>query len=66
LIAYALFLLVGYHLFRDWLAIRRVAVWFVLGTALSVLNGLAWLVVAPEQRRFVAPGVYVWSRWLVF
>src|SRR5882762_6548052 len=59
LIAYALFLLVGYHLFRDWLAIRRVAVWFVLGTALSVLNGLAWLVVGPEQRRFVAPGVYV-------
>jgi O-antigen ligase len=59
LIAYALFLLVGYHLFRDWQAIRRVAIWFVLGTALSVLNGLAWLVVAPEQRRFVAPGVYV-------
>jgi O-antigen ligase len=59
LIAYALFLLVGYHLFRDWLAIRRVVVWFVLGTALSVLNGLAWLVAAPEQRRFIAPGVYI-------
>ena len=59
LIAYVLFLLVGYHLFRGWLAIRRVAVWFVLGAALSVLNGLAWLVVAPDQRRFVAPGVYV-------
>src|SRR6267143_4878627 len=59
LIAYALFLLVGYHLLRGWLAIRRAAVWFVLGTALSVLNGLAWLVVAPDQRRFVAPGVYI-------
>jgi len=59
LIAYALFLLVGFHLFRDWLAIRRVAVWFALGTALSVLNGLAWLVAVPEQRRFIAPGVYV-------
>jgi O-antigen ligase len=59
LIAYALFLLIGFHLFRDWLAIRRVAVWFVLGSALSVLNGLAWLVVAPEQRRFVLPGIYV-------
>ncbi|HTF24326.1 MAG TPA: O-antigen ligase family protein [Candidatus Limnocylindria bacterium] len=59
LIGYALFLLVGYHLFSGWLAIRRVAAWFLLGTALSVLNGLAWLVVAPEQRRFVAPGVYV-------
>ncbi len=59
LVGYSLFLLVGYHLFGSWLAIRRVAVWFVLGTALSVLNGLAWLAVAPEQRRFVAPGVYV-------
>jgi O-antigen ligase len=59
LIAYALFLLVGFHLFRDWLAIKRAAVWFVLGTGLSVLNGLAWLVVAPEQRRFVLPGIYV-------
>ena len=59
LVGYSLFLLVGYHLFGSWLAIRRVAVWFVLGAALSVLNGLAWLSVAPEQRRFVAPGVYV-------
>ncbi len=59
LVGYSLFLLVGYHLFGSWLAIRRVAVWFVLGTALNVLNGLAWFVVAPEQRRFVAPGIYV-------
>ncbi len=59
LVGYAFFLLVGYHLFASWLAIRRVAVWFVLGTALNVLNGLAWFVVAPEQRRFVAPGIYV-------
>jgi len=51
LVAYSLFLLIGYHLLKSWLAIRRAAVWFVLGTALSVLNGLGWLVVAPEQRR---------------
>jgi O-antigen ligase len=59
LIAYALFLPVGHHLFESWLAIRRVAVWFVLGAALSVLNGLAWFVAVPEQRRFVLPGIYV-------
>ena len=59
LIAYALFLLVGYHLFRSWLSIKRVAVWFLLGTSLSALNGLAWFVVAPEQRRFIAPGIYI-------
>jgi O-antigen ligase len=59
LIAYPLFLLVGYHLFRDWLAIKRLAVWFLLGTALTVLNGLALFVDAPEQRRFVLAGIYV-------
>ena len=59
LVGYSLFLLVGYHLLRSWLAVRRVAVWFLLGAVLSVLNGLGWLVVAPEQRRFVAPGIYV-------
>jgi O-antigen ligase len=59
LVGYSLFLLVGYHLFGSWLAIRRVAIWFLFGAALSVLNGLSWFVVAPEQRRFIAPGVYV-------
>lgn len=59
LTAYALFLLVGYHLFRSWLSIKRWAAWFLLGTAMSVLNGLAWFVVAPEQRRFIFPGIYV-------
>lgn len=59
LVVYPLFVLVGYQLIKNWLAMRRVAVWFVLGAALSVLNGLAWFVVAPEERRFVAPGIYV-------
>ena len=59
LIVYALFLLIGYHLFRSWLSIKRLAVWFLLGSALSVLTGLAWFVVAPEQKRFVFPGIYV-------
>jgi len=59
LIAYAFFLLVGYQLFPSWLAIKRLAVWFLLGTGLSVLNGLGRFVSAPEERRFVVAGIYV-------
>jgi len=59
LIVYSFFLLVGYHLFRSWRSIKRLAVWFLLGTALSVLNGLAWFAAAPGQRRFIFPGIYV-------
>ncbi len=59
LIVYSFFLLVGYHLFRSWRSIKRLAVWFLLGTGLSILNGMAWFVVAPGQRRFIFPGIYV-------
>jgi O-antigen ligase len=59
LVVYAFFLVIGYQLFRNWLSIRRLAVWFLLGTALSVLNGAAWFVVAPGQRRLVFSGMYV-------
>jgi len=59
LAAYALFLLVGYHFLRSWRSIKRAAVWFLLGAALNTLNGLAWSVVAPEQRRFIYPGIYI-------
>jgi len=58
LVAYSFFLLVGYQFFRSWLSIKRLAVWFLLGTALNVLNGVAWFFAAPEQRRFVLPGIY--------
>src|SRR5437660_5360869 len=44
LVGYSLFLMVGYHLFRSWLAIRRVAIWFLLGAALSGFHILTWLV----------------------
>jgi O-antigen ligase len=59
LVLYALFLLIGYQLFGSWLSIKRLAVWFLAGTSLSVLNGLAWFAVAPEQRRFIFPGIFV-------
>ena len=59
LVGYALFLLVAYHLFRTWLSIKRVAVWFLLGAAMGVLNGLAWFIVVPEERRFIYYGIYI-------
>jgi len=59
LVAYPLFLYVANHLFRSWLSIKRVAVWFLLGTGLSVLNGIAWFIVVPTERHFIYYGVYV-------
>jgi O-antigen ligase len=59
LVVYALFLLVAYHVFRSWLSIKRVALWFALGTALSALNGLAWFIAAPAERRFIYYGIYI-------
>jgi O-antigen ligase len=58
IVGYSLFIPVGYHLTENWLVIRRMAAWFALGAALSVLNGLAQFAVVPEQRRFVG-GIYV-------
>jgi O-antigen ligase len=59
LVVYALFLLVGYHLFRSWLSIKRVAVWLLLGAVLGALNGLAWFIAVPEERRFIYFGIYI-------
>jgi len=59
LVVYTLFLPVGYHLSRSWLSIKRVAVWFLLGTGLSALNGLAWFIAVPEERRFINYGIFI-------
>lgn len=59
LVIYAAFLPVTHSLFSDWFAIKRLVIWFVLGTALSVLNGMAWFLAVPEQRRFINYGIYV-------
>src|SRR5437016_3589157 len=59
LVGYALFLLVGYHLFRTWLSIKRVAVWILLGAALAALNGFGWFIAVPEDRRFIYYGIYI-------
>ena len=59
LVAYPLFLHVAHHLSRSWLSIKRMAVWFLLGTGLSVLNGLSWFIVAPDERHLIYYGIYV-------
>lgn len=59
LVVYALFLPVGYLLFGSWLAVKRLAVWFLLGTALSVFNGFGWFFAAPLERRFIYIGIYI-------
>jgi O-antigen ligase len=59
LVVYPLFLHVAHHLFRSWLSIKRMAVWFLLGTSLSVLNGLSWFIVAPGERHLIYYGIYV-------
>jgi O-antigen ligase len=59
LVAYPLFLHVAHHLSRSWLSIKRMAVWFLLGTGLSVLNGFAWFLAAPQERRFIYYGTYI-------
>ncbi len=47
LVVYTLFLLVGYQLSRSWLSIKRVAVWFLLGSGLGALIGFAWFIASP-------------------
>ena len=59
LVAYPLFLYVAHHLARSWLSIKRVALWFLLGTGLSVLNAFAWFLAAPQERRFIYYGTYI-------
>ncbi len=59
LVVYTLFLLVGYQLSRSWLSIKRVAVWFLLGSGLGALNGFAWFIASPQERRFIFYGINI-------
>ena len=59
LVAYPLFLLVAHNLLGSWLSIKRMAIWFLLGTALGALGGLGWFIAAPGERRFIYFGIYI-------
>jgi O-antigen ligase len=57
IVVYPLFVLVGFHVFEEWAALRRVFTISCIGSLLLTLNALAWFVAQPDQRRFVAFGV---------
>jgi O-antigen ligase len=59
MVAYGAFLPITHRLFCNWLSIKRLVIWFVLGAALSVLNGMAWFLAVPQERRFIYYGIYV-------
>jgi O-antigen ligase len=59
LVVYSIFVLLVQQLFRSWLSIKRLAVWFLLGAALSAMSGLGWFIAAPGERHFIYYGVYV-------
>lgn len=59
LVAYALFVVITLHLVRSWLSAKRIAIWFLLGSLMSALNGLGWFIAVPSERRFIYPGIYI-------
>lgn len=59
LIGYVLFLFVARNLLKTWQSIKRIATWFVVGTALATLNGLGWFIAVPKERRLIWYGIYI-------
>lgn len=59
IVVYSLFAYVGFHVFANWDAVRRVFVALALGSIFATLNGLAWFLAQPDQRRFIPYGVFV-------
>jgi O-antigen ligase len=56
---YALFLPVGFLLVSSWDAVKRFFVFFAMGAVFSSVNGLAWFIAQPGQRRYLDYGPYV-------
>ena len=59
IVVYSLFVLVGFYVFEDWSAVRRVFIISCVASGLLTLNALAWFVAQPDQRRFVAFGIFL-------
>ncbi len=59
LVLYAMFLPLGFFMASSWESVKRLFLFFALGAAFSCLNGLAWFLAQPGQRRYVFYGTYV-------
>jgi O-antigen ligase len=59
IVVYSLFLFVGFHVITTWDGVRRVAIAMALGSIFATVNGLAWFLAQPDQRRFIPYGVFV-------
>ena len=56
---YALFAFVGFHVITTWDGVRRVFIALALGSVFATLNGLAWFLLQPGQRRYIPYGVFL-------
>lgn len=61
---YSLFAFVGFTVIRSWAAVRRVFLFFLLGTILGCINALAWFLHQPGARRYLSPGDYALAAFL--
>jgi O-antigen ligase len=59
IVVYALFAFVGFHVITTWDGVRRVFIALALGSAFATLNGLAWFLAQPGQRRYIPYGVFL-------
>jgi O-antigen ligase len=59
IVVYSLFVFVGFNVFKDWDAVRRLLVVCCTASVLLTLNAVAWFVAQPDQRRFVAFGIFL-------
>ena len=59
IVVYSLFIFVGFHVVTTWEGVRRFFIALAVGSIFATLNGLAWFLAQPDQRRFIAYGVFV-------
>jgi O-antigen ligase len=61
IVVYSMFLLVTFLVVSSWESVKRIFIFFALGTLFSSINALAWFAGQPGQRRYLPYGVYVLS-----
>ena len=66
IVVYALFAFVGFHVVTTWDGVRRVFIALALGSVFATLNGLAWFLLQPGQRRYIPYGFFCWRlQWVL-